>query len=815
MPKELISIILLPLLLGGCLIAKDSPIYRGEVPGMPLDSRVHIVRDDQGIPHIFSDHREDLFFGLGYTMAQDRLFQMDLYRHAASGRLAEWFGNIPLGRDVRLVQADILLRCFELEERARTTASRMAPEAAALLEHFVDGINHFIDGEKDPRPFEYKTMRIDPEPWSVVDVMTLPDVFGLGIALINLETEIVVDAIAQLAGEDMAEDFFRHYRTVRRGDRGRSDDGEIALGGAPIAREGTALLRLVRALPWAAPKGSNNWTVSGARTATGLPLLANDPHVPLGSAPSFWHHAHIEGDGFSVVGLLYPGYPAFGTAWNGEVAWGVTNIMADQIDILRERIDMGEEGDRYLRPDGWKALVSREERCKVRFGRDRRFRLRKVDQGFLVPPEVMDTDYGREFPWTTDPASIRYVEIDHASFFEGHVALMKASSGSDVKDALRKVCEGPTAFNYVWATREGDIGYHAAGRIPVREGREGSRIRDGSDPMARWIGTIPFDELPDNENPVKGFLATANERVAADDYPHYITHDYVRPYRSMRIHDQLRGNESASTPDMMILQGDVHNLAAKALIPMIEDALDAGSGSEGLSEEEQEALDVLTRWDRETGTESPGAALYEIFHQRLLELTFGDEMGETLSELVLMNSLLSAKVMDGLLDEPQSLWFDRTDTEEREGRDDILVDAFRAAVKGARKALGRDVEGWAWGEIHRLRMGHPFGLVPMLCRSCRIGSFPYGGDNDTVNGGYFISRKGRFPVVAGAASRIVVDCSRPDGAWFNCSTGMAGSPASPYFDNLNEGWRRHDYFWTALAKGPEEVRGASVLVLEP
>ena len=802
---------ILLLLTAGCALRKGRPAYEGQISGKPVQGPVQILRDGEGVPHIFAASAPDLFFGLGYAMAQDRLFQMDLYRLAGLGRLSERFGNLSLGEGVKLVHIDMLLKCFQLPERAERAFPRLPPDSRVLLEQFTAGINQLIADRKGALPVEYRLLRFRPEPWTVTDVMTIPELFGMGLALINVETELLRDAMAHVAGDARAADFYERYG----GRVGASAEGAVtAPGDDDLADAVPALRRAVSLLRMFMPQGSNNWAVAGDLTPSGLPLLASDPHVPLGPAPSFWYHAHLHAPDLSVEGMLYTGYPAFGAGWNGRVAWGVTNVMADQIDLFRVGQDP-RVPNQYRTEEGWRRFEPQEARCKVRFGRDRTFTIRKGIYGFLVPPEALENRYVKKAPWLRDPLCVRYVETDPAAYFQGQVMLMRAGGGAEVTEALRKISAGPSAFNYVWASREGSIGYQMVGRIPIRPYGQGSRVRDAREAEYPWDGYIPFDRLVAVRDPEDGILVTANQRIAPRDYPWYITDDYVRPLRSSRIRQLLEDSAYRSPEGFKRAQADVYNLGAGPVLERLGEAVRRAREAGRTDTATEEAWRVLDAWDRQTVTGSPGAALFEIFYQRFLENTFCDELTEELAEILTTVNLAPAKVMDTLLDEPDNPWFDRVGTEAREDRDQILLESLEEAARRARKRMGKDPAAWSWGAIHVLHLQHPFGYIPLFGRPYRIGRLPFPGDNDTVNAGYFFAHGGRYTIFAGAASRMVVDLSRPEGAWFNCSTGMAGEPPSEYFKNLTPGWYKGEYFWTSLAERPEEVDADQRLTLRP
>jgi penicillin amidase len=335
----------------GCMLGKGKPSYHGKISGNPVSAPVQILRDGQGVPHIYAEDAPDLFFGLGYAMAQDRLFQMDLYRYTASGRLSEIFGNLGLGKGVKLVQLDMPLRCFELREHALDAVGGIPPERRILLERFVTGINQLIQDMGDGVPSAYRLMRWKPEPWAPADVLAIAELFGIGLGAINIQTEVLRYSMGHVIGKELADDFFVRYAGLG-GYEPPGQGSQEVLPDPSSSLEPSDLFRCIAFLRRGMPQGSNNWVVSGHRTPSGLPLLANDPHVPLGIAPSFWYHAHLHGGGLSVGGLVLPGYPAFGAGWNGQVAWGITNVMADQIDMIRVGMDP-ERPDQYETEQGW------------------------------------------------------------------------------------------------------------------------------------------------------------------------------------------------------------------------------------------------------------------------------------------------------------------------------------------------------------------------------------------------------------------------------------------------------------------------------
>lgn len=797
----------------GCGSEKQAGLSDEVRKGLPLREGVVIARDAQGVPHIQARDPGDLFFGLGYAMARDRLFQMDFYRRTAQGRLCEWFGNLPLGQGIRLVQVDLFLKSFAFRERALRAYGRLAAPERLLLERFVDGINCAIEDRRDKPPFTYRVLLAAPERWMPEDVLSVAEGFGLGLALIGAQTEILGEWMNRACGRELAEDFLRRY-SGRVEPVGQDPPREKPPPEILLAAPWKQLHRLCTVLGGTMPRGSNNWAVAARLSQSGAPMLASDPHVPLGPAPSFWYHAVLEGGGFAVQGLLYPGFPAFAAGWNGKVAWGVTNLMADQIDLAKERLESGPP-PRRLTPSGRKPLTARRVICRVRFGRDRSFEVLETGSGFVVPVEVLENEYSKKAPWLLEPLSLQYVDTDPAAFFEGQIRLLAASDGAGLLAALREISRGPTAFYYVWADRTGEIGAHAAGKIPERPDNQGSRMREAWAEETHWAGYVPFESLPAERCPGRGFVHSANERIAPTGYPWYITDDNVRPFRSMRIQDFLSSGKQFTPEDFMALQSDLENLPARTLVPLLLSAA-AGPGRAGeLLPSEIECLDLLQRWDFKTEAQSAGAALFELFHQSLLEETFQDDMGKDLSEALLRMNVGASKVLDDLLDEPRSVWFDRRDSPQRETRDEVILAAFRRACRKAEQWMGKDPAKWAWGKIHTLYLGHPLGLVPWIGAPLRIGVLECPGDNDTVCGFHFIAGPKDFPVFAGPASRMVVDLARTDGAWFNCSTGMSGEPFSPYFENLVSGWYRNEYFWTCRAAASERIGTTARLQLLP
>jgi penicillin amidase len=859
---------------GWLFVRSTLPAYSATLTVPGLEGEVVIYRDEYGVPHIYAGTVHDLFFAQGYVQAQDRLWQMDLSRRAVQGRLAEIFGP-------DFVDADHFLRTLGFYRAAEASLSVYEAEVLAVAEAFAAGVNTFIEqtrsrsGEKAaPRlPIEFSILGYEPEPWTVTDSAAI----GKYMAWVlggNMKAELFyLAALAKLGPEKTAElfpvypedgpvisevpyaGFGRPEAATRASGRAAAGEAEHAAARAAAyaaARASEALARLTsaegektaaalarlmdvvdRARLGLGPAGgsglgSNNWVVSGERTATGRPLLANDMHLEI-KAPSIWYQNHLVCPGeFNVTGVIFPGVPGVIVGHNERVAWGVTNVGPDVQDLYIERPN---PADPYqFEYDGeWEAAVVLEEQIRVK-GLDE-----PVVREIVVTrhgPIITSVFSGGEEAEEEDgadedgaaalpPLALRWTALDKTCELGAVLAFDKAEDWEDFKAAL-EMFKVP-AQNFVFADVDGNIAYRANGLIPIRSeaaveaGFSGLLPVPGWDSAYEWTGFIPWEELPALENPAAGVIVTANNRVAPPGYPYFISHAWAPPYRAASIWRELHGREDLTVEDMQAIQNDTKNLMASRLWPALEALL--APRTEEMSPTEKAAYDVLAAWasdDPRDDTSEAGPTIFHTFYFAALEATFKDELGEDLFPRYVENGS-PVNTFDTMLLAGESDWFDDVSTADRvETASDTLLVAFRAAVAKLEDALGGQPGTWEWGKVHTITFDHPMGGVSFLRPFVNRRPFPTDGSSITAEAkGYDL---GDFPYAVKTAApwRFVADLSDLDRCYDILAIGVSGQPLSPHYDDQMRLWLEGGYKVMYFDREEiESLRGVAVTVLSP
>jgi len=779
----------------GCAgkVARFDPLS-GSRSGYPVTAPVEIVRDQQGVPHILADNADDLFFGLGYAMAQDRFTEIDILRRLARGELAELLG-VPIKiQGLSVARVDLTLRTFRFRQRAEQGLAAMAPEERALLESFARGINRFLEDGGETLSF-YRLLRQKPAAWRPEDSLALAEMMGMSQAAGSITSEYYLERLRRLVP---AEDWAVFVPFYPAGGPIITDDRNFSGWQSRLE------------VPNGPRLGSNNWVVSGQKTQSGRPLLANDPHVPTFLVPTFWYHVHLRGGGYDVAGMMFPGFPCFGAADNGNVAWALTNVMADHVDLFREKVNP-ENPDLYLADGEWVPFAKQEEVVPRLIGRPLKFTLRSTRHGVVMDSGVPG--------WKVDSAAdevlvFKFIDTDLPRFFHGYQVMAKAQNAQEFLAGAKAMGQGPMAWNHVFADTSGFIGYQTTGHIPIRPDHQGVRAREGWDSKNDWQGYIPFEELPRLLNPRKGYIATANNRVELPGYPYYITSDYVSPSRSSRITQLLEAKPKLSLSDMKAIQYDVKVWEAQRWVPILLADL------EGAPEPRlQQAAAVLAQWQQEdyrATVDAAGPCLFEMFLEEFPLFVFGDDLPQGLAENLAQTGMLSP-ALERILEDPDSKWFDDRATKAKETRPDIVRRAMDQAMRYLLKKLGQDSTRWRWGELHHLTLSTTMGVITIPRVTYLIGTFELPGAPETVraSGSMFDPKTGFADMMAGPSTHYLVDFINPREIIWNASTGNSESPEGGRLGNTTQAWLSGDYFTLYLDEARFRQRAMGELVLTP
>jgi penicillin G amidase len=784
------------------------------LPG--LESAVQVLRDRWGVPHIYARNNADLFMAQGYVHAQDRLWQMEFHRRTGQGQLAEIFGPIAL-------ESDRFLRIMGFGRVARREAESLSGAPREAIEAYVRGVNTYIDQHAGRLPIEFTILRLRPRPWTPVDVLVWGKMMALTLSE-NWTDEILRARIVAAVGAERAaalepDDDDTHPLIIPPGVYYRPDIGADALHGAAAATTFAGEI--------GSGQGSNNWVVGGRRAASGMPLLANDPHLSL-QVPSLWYENHLNGGDYHVTGVSIPGTPGVIIGHNERIAWGVTNAMTDVQDLYIERFDP-QDPTRYELQGQWeRAEVVREE-IAVR-GRGEPFveEVRITRHGPVISPLVSTTDHR---PLTTDhrkdseiadqpsvvgrqsseeALALRWTALDVGRIFHSVLALNRAADWGSFRAALADWTV--PAQNFVYADVEGHIGYALGGDIPVRAQGDGRVPAPGWTGEYEWTGVIPRAELPHVLDPEAGFVATANNRIVGDEYPYPLHAEWLNGYRVARICELIEQTPRHDAASFARVQGDLRSLPGLELAALA-DRLPATTVTA------QHGRDALAAWDGELTAESVGATIYARLREKLLAGALADIAGPigTTTGLGAFASFPSADYCQRMLPQILRRAATRDDAWLPAGRtwDAVLADAWEATIAELHAEYGDDVRLWIYGRKHVLNLHHPLAAVPALAKLFDRGPFPSGGDIDTVRMGYLPRIFAGPPFYVASSYRQICDTADWDRSQSIHPPGQSGQPGSRHYADLLQHWLRMEYHPMLWSRARVEAVAIERLTLEP
>jgi penicillin amidase len=784
----LATFIVIALVGGSWFVRRTFPAINGAIPVPGLRSTVEVYRDKWGVPHIYADNAEDLFFAQGYVTAQDRLWHMEFNRRVGSGTLSEVLGDATL-------DTDRFIRTLGWRRVAEQEAETLSGEARTTLEAYSAGVNAFMDSHLDSLPLEFAILGFEPEPWTPADSISWGKVMAWDLGG-NWEAELLRARLIETVGEEKAAELAPPYPDTaplivppELGDYAR-------LNGLSLLPSSAGLKELLAA--GSPGLGSNNWVVHGSKSATGQPLLANDMHLGL-QIPSIWYEIHLVGGGFNVEGYSFPGVPGVIVGHNEHIAWGTTNLDPDVQDLYIERTS-GAHPYQYQYRDEWLDMETIEEVIEVS-GQDPIVeRVQLTRHGPIITPVVEGLDQAISFRWTA---------LEPNRMVDSLLMLDRASNWDEFREAL-DLWAVPSE-NFVYADVEGNIGYQAPGHIPVRIDRHTGLVPvPGWTGAYEWQGYIPFGELPSMLNPPTGFIVTANNKVVSDDYPYVLAYDFSLGHRAQRITDLLSEARTISIDDMQRIQADVYSIAAELFTPYTLDI-----EPEGFLQER--ALNELRDWDYRCDADSTGAAIFHVFYMKLVGNTFGDELGDELLEEYLDAWTWHYLALEQMLEDDDNPWFDDVTTPELETRDDIVLRSFVEALDYLGNRFGDVPHAWRWERLHGAIFLHqPLGEsgIPVLERIFNRGPVEIGGSGDTINASHF-DPQAPYSTIYGVSQRLIVDLSDFDNSLSTNTTGQSGLVFNRHYDDMISSWQAVEYRPLLWSKDASADQREGLLLLEP
>ena len=775
---------------GGYLWLRGSlPTVVGEVRVAGIAAPVEIVRDRHGVPHIYAQSEADAAFALGYAHAQDRLWQMEMNRRIGAGRLSEMFGE-------RSLIADKFLRVLGVYRVAEANFAKLDAETRAAHQAYADGVNAFLEQRDGPLPPEFVILGHAPEPWRPADSLVWIKMMAFNLS-VNWRTELLrARMIRRLTVEQIAEAFPPY-----------PGDAPVALPDLAWLYRGLPLASIQASAPAppAAPNGSNNWVVSGARTVTGKPLLANDPHLGL-AVPSVWYFAHLEVAGRSTIGATLPGVPSIILGRNDRIAWGFTNTGPDVQDLFIEKIDPANPAN-YLTPTGTAAFETRTEVIRVRGAEPVELVVRATRHG----PVISDVIRGAHAILADDRViAMAWTALgDDDRTSQAGLKMMRAGNWDEFVAAVRDF--HVPMQNIVYADADGNIGFYAPARVPVRKPDNlvsGRMPVPGWDSRYDWAGWIPFEELPHAFNPAAGAVITANHKIVPDRYRHHLTHDWEPPYRARRIEQLIGAEDRHSIATFMAIQADVRSTMAEDVLPLLGTAKASGPAAAA-------ALRRLTAWDGTMAAAGIEPTIFVAWMRQLTRLLFADELGDLFPEFWAYRPILVGNVLRNHLG--QSRWCDDVTTAAPEDCALMLTRALDLALADLEQRFGGDRDGWRWDRVHAARSDHrPFSKMPVLRRLFEL-EVPFAGGQYTINraGNRIASETEPFATVHGPSFRAIYDLDDLDNSLYMHSTGQSGNPLSPLYASFSEPWADVEYIAMTTRRADIEAGALGTLVLRP
>lgn len=773
-------VLLLAAVAGGIYGAARSsvPAYSGELSFEGLQGEVKISRDERGVAYIKASNKDDLFFAQGYVHAQERLWQMDIYRKAHAGRVSELIGE-------DMLEMDTLTRTIGLQGVTDEIIAMTSPETLDVVKSYVRGVNAYLD--EGALPPEIRLLGYEPEPWTVEDVVGSVVLVAYEMGL-NWTDETKRLAMQEGLEKHLFEDILPPYDGWDTTPVWQEEQTEIYFNNSDL----TALLEKGRpGKNISLPKlGSNNWVISPERSATGTAMLANDPHTEM-SLPPIWFENQLEVEGeINIYGWSIPGGPGVVAGQNDNIAWGITNI-GDVQDLYMEK-QHPDNPYLFKKDDEWYEAEVVTEEIKVQ-GRD---------------PVELEIIITRNGPLISQdpPVSFCWTGYDlQGSAVDAILNMNLAENWDDFRQALFSYTI-PTQ-NVVYADTEGNIGFRTVGQYPVRSKGVGAVPVPGWDSDYEWDGYIPMEELPELYNPPQGYAVTANHKVTGDDYPYIIAYDYAPPYRMQRIVDVLESKEKLSVADFKELQNDWYNRHASERLPTWIDSLK--QNKDKLDTIENKALSIASDWSSwpVNDPELAGPAIFQVWYLNFMEEVFRDEMGDELYQTFTGSAYLAYNALEYLLEREESPWFER-------GMDHMLLESFIRTVKELTDSHGDEPSQWQWQQLQQVSLEHLMGEVdilrPIFCR----GPFPYGGDHMTVGRAAY-SLHDPFNVLFGASMRYIAVMNPEIEAYGVLAGGQSGHFMSPHYDDQVEAWLKGEYYPLILSADKLDDGITEELIMTP
>ncbi|MFZ1322234.1 MAG: penicillin acylase family protein [Ignavibacteria bacterium] len=770
-----------------------------------ITGNVNVYMTELGVPHIYAQNEDDMYFTLGVMHARDRLWQMDLYRRIAEGRLSEILGK-------NLLEYDILFRTLAIDKNSRYQYDKLSFKSKSILNSYSAGINYFIDKNSSRLPLEFDILNYKPDQWKPEHSLMILKLMAWELNL-SWYTDVMFGEIVKKFGIDNAKYFFPDYPEdapfIVKDDESKikSDStkksatspvsdlfktknyGDISTLGKEyfqsslnfrkfFGTEGTHI-------------GSNSWVISGSKTETGKPILANDPHLAL-QVPSKWYEVSLfnEQKKFSICGFSIPGVPGIAIGHNDMISWGLTNLMCDDSDFYILKRDSS-VSSKYIYRNTAFGLDSTVESIKIKDENDEYVItvystvLGPIVSGLgttgFLNKQKFNTENENEF------LTFKWTGYEYSDEIEAFYKLNNAGNWDEFRDGLKTY--GAPALNFVYADTSGNIGYRSAGLIPIRNFSESEYPPyTPQNSEALWTGFVPFDEMPESVNPEAGYIVTANNKPKKD-YKYYISNLYEPPYRAERIEELIKSIPLVNEDETKKIQRDVYSIQAKEFCEFLFEAF---GDSTDITPDIKSYLDILKQWDYEFRLSSTGASIFAMFEVQLYKNLYQNELGSELFQNYLYLKNVPVRNTSKLLKLTSSFLFENNVIKRQ-----IIRRSFYEAVSALIAKYGNDPAGWRWELMHDVYMKHPLGIVPEFSSMLNIGPFSIGGNGTTINNLEYSFSKAladqRFESYLGPSMRMISNLNSIKNYLSILPTGQSGQPINRNYNDQARLWLNGDY----------------------
>jgi len=763
------------------------------LPG--LKKAVTVMRDEKGMAYIKAENLDDAIMAQGFVTAQDRLFQMQLTRLVAEGRISELAGE-------KARSLDIMMRTIGIHRNAKKHAKILDERTRLFLQKYVDGVNAFIRTRPDNIHVEFKLAGIKAEPWTIADSLAVAYFMGW-VTSANANTEIITQMLMEKVGPEKAREIF----PININPDDPTGEGGKAMiphpGFEPLHLASDPLIRAYCRFPGDGA-GSNNWVVTPKNSPSGKPILASDPHLDSRIMPGVWYPCGIITPELRAVGVMIPGMPGMVIGRTDRIAMGVTNAYGDCQDLYVETVDPKDprkymEGETSIPFEVIKETLRIKDKEAPKGFKEKEIEIRLTKRGPVVSGVLPGLN-------TKKVITLRWAASESMGPTIGFDELLRARSAKDVREAISHMSF--VVLNCVFADVDGNTGWHVSGKLPIRSQRDSTVpyvVKDGKD---NWTGWIPFDEMPHVKDPARGWVGTCNHKTVGKDYPHYYSSYFSTSYRYRRLKQLLDRPGAKSVDEHWQFQRDNMNLMAKQIAPIIARVLLA-------HEDTKEMGQILSHWDCRDDPSQAAPTIFQLVYRNFAYLVYKDELGVEVADTMLNIGYFWQERFQKTVTEGASPWFDNVLTKDKkETRDELIHQAALQAAKTLSASLGKDPKQWLWGKVHQIEFLNPIRRSGFGKSLVGGASYPMGGSRETLYCAWYDFRK-PLSVILSASLRMVTDLGDDDKVLAVIPGGVSGRTFDPHMNDQIKPYMRGDKVYWWLSDKAIKEHAKTTLVLKP